>query len=394
MQRNFCKISLIAISILLVSSMSTPAQADADPFPGIATGQEIPGTRVSGTPGQSQSAFEASSAATNHSCPSGSGKGLNVDLNFTSSQSDDVVSYYCTKTWSDPETGEAVERARERAAQEAVQTQAQARANELGIQVCLPWTYTWRNGITQASGSACAMPTNLSQATTNASQPSTWIHVAADGTAKNRIVCTYAVCGDPTSSYRTSTLASGENYVPESSYVAPTPTASANPTASPSANPTASPSASSSTTSTSGDTSRGSGNSASAGSATAKNSAPNNSTIQQPASGPKKTSVDSTATPQSKVETPVIEDDGVEEDPTGSLRVKKTSASQYSIYVSTNISSEDVQVVATKKGFKTIRWTATTNELGKITIKTSRVLAGYKLTLSFEEEVLDILKVA
>ena len=383
MKRKSHQLSWITLPILFVSLLSSPANAEMDPFPGIATGQEIPGTRVSGAPGQSQASFEASGPAMSHTCPTGSGRGLAVDLNFTSSQSDDVVSYYCTKTWSDPETGEVAERARERAAQDAVQAQAQARANELGIQVCLPWSYTWRNGITQASGSACAMPTNLSQAATTASQPSTWIHVAADGSAKNRIVCTYAVCGDPTSTFRLSTLGAGENYVPESSYVAPTPSASPTPSAGPS-NPVQ----------TAEEPGKKTGNSSQAATSTAKSSAPNISPSSQGAAGSTKTGSTTAATPRNTVETPVVEDDGLEEDPIGSLRVKKTSANQYSIYISTNISSDDVQVVATKKGFKTIRWTATTNELGKITIKTSRALAGFKLTLSYEEEALDVLKVS
>jgi hypothetical protein len=306
-----------AIITLSLSLLPLSASAAIDPFPGIATGQEIPGTRVSGAPGQSQSDFESSPAAISHTCPAGSGRGSGVDLNFTTSQADDVRYFYCVKTWSDPETGEAAERERERAVQDGVQAQAQIRANELGIQACLPWSYTWRNGVTQSSGSVCAMPNNLQ--TTAVSTPT------------------------------------------------PSPTASATPSPTPTAAPT-----------------------------TVANATPI-PVVPTPTDSPTVSSKQ-TATSGSSAAKPVVpdrtvEDDGVEEEPTGSITVRKSSTGQYSILISTNLGSDEVRVAASKKGAKTIRWNVTTNEAGKVTIKTGRALSGFKLTLFYDDEALDVLKV-
>ena len=60
---------------------------------------EIPGTRVSGAPGDSEATFYASSAYLSHTCPTGSGRGIGVDLAFTSDRSKHVRYVYCVKTW-------------------------------------------------------------------------------------------------------------------------------------------------------------------------------------------------------------------------------------------------------------------------------------------------------
>lgn len=72
-----------------------------DPLPNIANGGMVPGTKISSAPGQSQSSWEASTAYKNMpACPVGSGRAIEVNLNFTSDRSDDVYSTYCVKNWN------------------------------------------------------------------------------------------------------------------------------------------------------------------------------------------------------------------------------------------------------------------------------------------------------
>ena len=77
-----------------------------DPLPSVANGSEIPGTRVSSAPGVSEANFYASSAYQSHTCPTGSGRGIGVDLAFTTDRSKHVRYVYCVKTWN-PSTVEA-----------------------------------------------------------------------------------------------------------------------------------------------------------------------------------------------------------------------------------------------------------------------------------------------
>ena len=98
--KRLVPISLIALSL----SMFMPiAIADTDPFPGVANGSEIPGTRVSGAPGDSEATFYASSAYLSHTCPTGSGRGVGTDLAFTTDRSKHVRYVYCVKTWRSTE---------------------------------------------------------------------------------------------------------------------------------------------------------------------------------------------------------------------------------------------------------------------------------------------------
>ena len=95
------KSKIVKVILLLVAfSMIMPiSNADSDPFPGVANGAEIPGTRVSSPPGQSEADWYASSAYKSHTCPSGSGRGGGVDLAFTTDRSKHVRFVYCVKTW-------------------------------------------------------------------------------------------------------------------------------------------------------------------------------------------------------------------------------------------------------------------------------------------------------
>ena len=72
-----------------------------DPLPNLANGATISGTKISSAPGQSQSSWEATPAFKNMAaCPVGSGRAIEVNLNFTTDRSDDVYSTYCVKNWN------------------------------------------------------------------------------------------------------------------------------------------------------------------------------------------------------------------------------------------------------------------------------------------------------
>ena len=88
------------------TATTTSATTVPDPLPSVANGSEIPGTRVSSAPGVSEANFYASSAYQSHTCPTGSGRGIGVDLAFTTDRSKHVRYVYCVKTWN-PSTVEA-----------------------------------------------------------------------------------------------------------------------------------------------------------------------------------------------------------------------------------------------------------------------------------------------
>lgn len=89
-----------------------------------------------------------------------------------------------------------------------------------------------------------------------------------------------------------------------------------------------------------------------------------------------------------------IEDDGSEELPTGTVKVKKEAGGKYLLAVSSNLVEEKVTLTASRKGKATIRFSATTNENGAVQIRTSRNLSGYSLKLIFDGESLKTIKVA
>ena len=167
--KRLVPISLIALSL----SMFMPiAIADTDPFPGVANGSEIPGTRVSGAPGDSEATFYASSAYLSHTCPTGSGRGVGTDLAFTTDRSKHVRYVYCVKTWRSTETidAEAKYRSDLAAAQAAALAQSQAwnTANP-GQQKCFQWgPITSPSGGT-SSGGVCANPVGTAPTTSGSS---------------------------------------------------------------------------------------------------------------------------------------------------------------------------------------------------------------------------------
>jgi len=84
----------------------------------------------------------------------------------------------------------------------------------------------------------------------------------------------------------------------------------------------------------------------------------------------------------------VIEDDGAEEDPIGSVSVVKESGGKFLIRVKSNQESSAMVVRATKSGQKTITFKVVTNSIGGALIRTTRKLSGWRITLLFEDEVL------
>ena len=92
-----------------------------------------------------------------------------------------------------------------------------------------------------------------------------------------------------------------------------------------------------------------------------------------------------------KVET-VIDSDGEEVAPEANLKVKKDNAGRITFTITSNLPEEVVIVTASKKGSKSIRYSVTTNDSGRASLRTTRNLNGYTLTLRFDSEVLDQLK--
>jgi hypothetical protein len=147
----------ILLSALLIFNF-TGAQssfAEEDPFPEVSTGSEIPGTRLSSAPGQSQAAWEATDAyKARAACPAGSGNG--IEANATTK----VYSIYCVKTWrpSVDVNADANFRAAQNAAIAVATAESQAwNAANPGKQKCIQWgPIVHANGVSTASGGVCA----------------------------------------------------------------------------------------------------------------------------------------------------------------------------------------------------------------------------------------------
>ena len=92
-----------------------------------------------------------------------------------------------------------------------------------------------------------------------------------------------------------------------------------------------------------------------------------------------------------KIET-VIDSDGEEVVPEANLKVKKDNSGRITFTITSNLPEEAVIITASKKGSKSIRYSVTTNDSGRASLRTTRNLSGYTLTLRFDSEVLDQLK--
>jgi len=156
------------------------ASAEVDPFPNVSSGAEIPGTRIWGLPGASQSAYEASAeylAWTSTNCAPGSGNAGGVDMNFTETHSDDRHYNYCVKTWRPSAEIQAdidFQNA-QRAATAAAEAESKAWAEaHPGQQKCIQWgPIVHANGVSTASGGVCANPVPVPAGSTNDTTTST-----------------------------------------------------------------------------------------------------------------------------------------------------------------------------------------------------------------------------
>jgi hypothetical protein len=161
----------VLLSALLIFNFSgvQSSFAEEDPFPGVSSGSEIPGTRLSSAPGQSQSVWEATDEYKNRAaCPTGSGNG--IEVNATTK----VYSIYCVKTWrpSVDVNAEANFRAAQNSAIAAATAESQAwNAANPGKQKCIQWgPIVHANGVSTASGGVCANVVEPGSTTTVQSQ--------------------------------------------------------------------------------------------------------------------------------------------------------------------------------------------------------------------------------
>jgi hypothetical protein len=89
-----------------------------------------------------------------------------------------------------------------------------------------------------------------------------------------------------------------------------------------------------------------------------------------------------------------IELDGEVEEPSGDLSVGyQSSTKKYAISISSNLGEEDLVLRATKKGAKTLQYKVSTNAEGNVKFSTKNVLKGFTMTLLFNGERLDSVKV-
>jgi hypothetical protein len=94
------KMNILLSAVLIFNFTGAHSSfAEEDPFPGVSTGSEIPGTKIWSQPGVTQSQWESTDTYKAFSCPAGAGNGMGVDMNFTTSKSDDRWFAYCVKTW-------------------------------------------------------------------------------------------------------------------------------------------------------------------------------------------------------------------------------------------------------------------------------------------------------
>ena len=122
------------------------------------------------------------------------------------------------------------------------------------------------------------------------------------------------------------------------------------------------------------------------------NSNPTPAATPTPSPTPKVTpAATPTPTPTKIAPTPVPTLDGEEEDPFGKLTLKKDKT-RYSISITSNLPEENLQVRATKKGQKAIIFKVTTDEFGNTQFTTTRVLAGYQVSLFFDGQALSTVK--
>jgi hypothetical protein len=105
------------------------------------------------------------------------------------------------------------------------------------------------------------------------------------------------------------------------------------------------------------------------------------------------TNVKSSSSSLTKDVSTEINDDGVEVAPEANLTVARQSNGKYTIKVDSNLESENIEIYASKKGSKTIKFSANTGSTTQLKITTSRNLKGFTLIIKFDGEILDKLLV-
>lgn len=90
----------------------------------------------------------------------------------------------------------------------------------------------------------------------------------------------------------------------------------------------------------------------------------------------------------------LADEDGVEEDPEGTLTVTYSSSlARFILRVESNLPEESLSVRATKRGAKSLRFTINTDEDGVGGLRTRTKLSGYTLTLLYGTTKLDTFRV-
>lgn len=156
-------LSLIATLGFLAIGI-TPAQAEADPFPGVAHMAEIPGTRISSPAGYTQSQWEATATYQSFiasGCPAGSGNAISVDVSAK------IWSNYCVKTWRSQAVIDAWQDyydSQRQAQDQAYQRSLAWNTANPGKQKCFQWGPITSPEGGESSGGVCANPVGSSSA--------------------------------------------------------------------------------------------------------------------------------------------------------------------------------------------------------------------------------------
>ena len=85
--------------------------------------------------------------------------------------------------------------------------------------------------------------------------------------------------------------------------------------------------------------------------------------------------------------------DGIEEDISATISYKSTSKGLITFNIQSNLDTEELILRATKKGAKTIKFSLNSDDSGAVNFTTRRNLKGYKVTLYYQGEIFDSIKI-
>jgi hypothetical protein len=89
----------------------------------------------------------------------------------------------------------------------------------------------------------------------------------------------------------------------------------------------------------------------------------------------------------------LLDDEGIEEEPSISMSVKREKTGKYVIRLISNLPDENLSILASKRGTKTIKYAVKTGESGAIQLRTSRNLNGFTLKVMYSGMTMDTLQV-